>query len=185
MSRRLILATVSLAALIVQPHPSVPNGLSAVNTQFFKSTGADLCGQVIWTVADALTIQPGARINQDKKRGFYRRRVQDGAGVEISCFNPAPPAGPIRAVQCGVDGNYRSSFSSNPSKSIYTNVKGYALTNVRFGVRTDRFDIYGWVRNAFDVDTFELLQVAPGNVGLIAGRPGDPQTWGGKNKFSF
>ena len=29
------------------------------------------------------------------------------------------------------------------------------------------------------------LQVAPGNTGLIAGQPGDPQTWGGTIKFSF
>ena len=31
----------------------------------------------------------------------------------------------------------------------------------------------------------ELLQVAPGNVGLIAGQPGDPRTWGATVKFSF
>jgi iron complex outermembrane receptor protein len=47
------------------------------------------------------------------------------------------------------------------------------------------FDVYGWVRNAFDVNYLELLQVAPGNVGLIAGTPGDPRTWGGTIKFEF
>jgi iron complex outermembrane receptor protein len=47
------------------------------------------------------------------------------------------------------------------------------------------FDVFGWVRNAFDVNYIETLQVAPGNVGLIAGQPGDPQTWGGTVKFSF
>lgn len=88
-------------------------------------------------------------------------------------------------VYLGVDGSYRSSFSSNPSPSIYTQVKGYALTNLRAGFRTEGLDIYGWVRNAFDVNYFELLQVAPRNVGLIAGQPGDPRTWGGTIKFSF
>ncbi len=88
-------------------------------------------------------------------------------------------------VYLGVDGNYRSHWNSNASPSIYTDVKGYALTNFRVGFRADGFDIFGWVRNAFDVNYIETLQVAPGNVGLIAGQPGDPQTWGGTIKFSF
>jgi iron complex outermembrane recepter protein len=85
----------------------------------------------------------------------------------------------------GVDGNYRSHWNSNASPSIYTEVKGYALTNFRAGFRGEGFDVFGWVRNAFDVNYIELLQVAPGNVGLIAGQPGDPQTWGGTIKVSF
>ena len=85
----------------------------------------------------------------------------------------------------GVDGNYRSHWNSNASPSIYTEVKGYALTNIRAGFRGEGFDIFGWVRNAFDVNYIENLQVAPGNTGLIAGQVGDPQTWGGTIKFSF
>nr|WP_087573704.1 TonB-dependent receptor [Sphingomonas sp. CDS-1] len=88
-------------------------------------------------------------------------------------------------IYLGVDGNYRSHWNSNASPSIYTEVKGYALTNVRAGFRGEGFDIFGWVRNAFDVNYIENLQVAPGNTGLIAGQPGDPQTWGGTIKFSF
>ncbi|HWJ71012.1 MAG TPA: TonB-dependent receptor [Sphingobium sp.] len=85
----------------------------------------------------------------------------------------------------GVDGNVRSRFSSNPSPSAYTWVAGYALTNLRIGFRTEGLDIYGWVRNAFDVDYFEQLAVGPGNSGLIVGQPGDPRTFGGTVKFSF
>ena len=88
-------------------------------------------------------------------------------------------------VYLGVDGNYRSRWNSNASPSIYTEVKGYALTNFRAGFRGEGFDIFGWVRNAFDVNYIENLQVAPGNTGLIAGQPGDPRTWGGTIKFSF
>ena len=99
---------------------------------------------------------------------------------------PATIGGLDGQVYLGVDGNYRSSFSSNPSESIYTNVKGYALTNFRLGYRTEEgFDIFGWVRNAFDVNYFDLLQTAPSNVGLIAGQPGDPRTWGGTIKTTF
>lgn len=392
--------------------PSVLAGLTARNTQWLKSTSLALFGQASYKLTDALTIQPGVRLNYDKKSGFYQRRVFNGAGTEISCFNPAPPAGSVLAAQCGVyspqqsspsasdwnfsydvnvnyklardilvyatyaksfktiginqnglptdaagnpitaagtikpesvnhfeigiksqfwdrrgtfnlsafrtditnyqatvtngqlgvlrgylanagkvrsqgieadfkvrpsdrltayvngaytdakyvkfvdapcppelsggttvsgsqtpsapgtpgglspancnisgqrlpgvskwafsygaeanlpatllgkegqaylgvDGNYRSGFSSNPSQSRYTNVKGYALTNFRLGFRGDGFDIYGWVRNAFDVNYFELLQVAPSNVGLVAGQPGDPRTFGGTVKVSF
>ena len=393
--------------------PSVLEGLTASNTQWLKSTSAALFGQVSWKVTDALTIQPGARINYDKKSGFYERIVTNGAGAVISC-TPTPAAGSVLAAQCGVyqpqvsapsdsawnftydfnvnykvardvlayatyaksfktlginqnglplnadntvnydagtvkpesvnhyeiglktqfwdrratfnlsafrtdiknfqatvnggqfgtvrgylanaekvrsqgieadfkivasdrftayangaytdaqykkftnapcppelsggtlqpsgqaadysqpgvpgalsprqcdisgqtlpgvskwafsygaeynipvtllakdgqaylgvDGNYRSHWNSNASPSIYTDVKGYALTNFRAGFRGEGFDIFGWVRNAFDVDYIENLQVAPGNTGLIAGQVGDPQTWGGTIKVSF
>jgi iron complex outermembrane receptor protein len=85
----------------------------------------------------------------------------------------------------GFGGNYRSGFSSNPSPSIYTNIEGYALSNYRVGFRSDNFEIYGWVRNVFDANYSELLQVTPRNVGLIAGQPGDPRTVGATIKFSF
>ena len=88
-------------------------------------------------------------------------------------------------IYLGVDGNYRSRWNSNASPSDYTVVKGYALTNVRAGFRGDNVDVFGWVRNAFDVNYIDLLQVAPGNVGLIAGQPGDQRTWGGTIKYNF
>jgi iron complex outermembrane recepter protein len=58
-------------------------------------------------------------------------------------------------------------------------------SNYRFVFPPDIFDIYGWVRNVFDVNYFEPLQVAPRNVGLIASQPGDPRTVGATIKFSF
>lgn len=79
----------------------------------------------------------------------------------------------------GVDGNYRSGFSSNPTPSAYTNIEGYALTNYRVGFRTDSgLNVFGYVRNLFDVDYFEQLAVPSGNTGLIVGQPGDPRTYG-------
>lgn len=398
-------------------NPAVLAGLTARNTQVLKSTSGALFGQISWRLTDRLNVQPGVRLNYDKKTGFYQRRVFDGAGVEISCFNPAPAAGSIRAAQCGiyqpqlsapsvkdynfsydlnlnyevadnvlayatyaksfktvginqnglpidaagnpiqaagvikpesvnhyeagiktqfwgrkatfniaafrtdiknfqatvfngqlgvlrgflanagkvrtqgietdfsirpserftaylnsaytdakyvrfvdapcppelsggtlataanppspagrpgtaaspsfspancdisgqrlpgvsklalsygaevnvpatllakegqiyfgVDGNYRSTFSSNPSRSIYTDIKGYAVTNLRFGFRGENVDIFGFVRNAFDVNYFEQLQVAPSNIGLVVGQLGDPRIWGGTIKFNF
>lgn len=99
---------------------------------------------------------------------------------------PASLFGEAGDAYVGFDGNYRTKFSSNPSPSAYTWVKGYALTNFRAGFRTDNgFDIYGWVRNAFDVRYFEQLAVPSGNTGLIVGQPGDPRTWGVTAKIEF
>ena len=81
--------------------------------------------------------------------------------------------------------NDRSRFSSNPSPSIYTWIDGYSLSNFRLGFRTGDFNIYAWVRNAFDVKYFDQLVFGPGNTGLIAGNVGDPRTWGGTIKVSF
>ena len=64
---------------------------------------------------------------------------------------PATLFGQEGEIYLGFDGNYRSRFSSNPSPSIYTFIDGYALSNFRLGFRSDTFNIYAWVRNAFDV----------------------------------
>jgi iron complex outermembrane recepter protein len=86
----------------------------------------------------------------------------------------------------GYDASYRSDWSSNPTPSIYTQVKGYSLQNFRAGFRTGRFDVFGWVRNAFDQNYIELLLAGTGgNTGLIAGQVGDPRTFGGTVKFTF
>ena len=99
---------------------------------------------------------------------------------------PAKLLGQSGEVYLGVEGNYRSAFSSNASPSAYTGIGGYALTNLRLGFRTKaRVNVFGWVRNAFDVHYFELLQIAPGSTGLIVGTPGDPRTFGGTVKVEF
>ena len=89
-------------------------------------------------------------------------------------------------IYLGVDGSYRSDFSSNPSPSIYTTVDGYALTNVRAGFRGDNgLNIFLWARNIFDVEYYEQLAVPSGNTGLIVGQPGDPATYGLTLKAEF
>lgn len=67
--------------------PSVLDGLTAINTQYLKNTSAALFGQASWKVTDQLTIQPGVRLNYDKKEGYYRRRVFAGDGTPV-VFGP-------------------------------------------------------------------------------------------------
>ena len=82
-------------------------------------------------------------------------------------------------LYAGVDGSYRSKFSSNPSRSIATDIDGYALTNFRLGYRKDGdWNVFGWLRNAFDTNYYELLATQSGSTGLVVGQPGDPRTYG-------
>ena len=86
----------------------------------------------------------------------------------------------------GVDGNFRSDFSSSPTPSKVQNIDGYVLTNVRAGFRTEKgWEIFGWVRNAFNVGYFEFLTAAPSSTGLIVGQLGDPRTFGATVKARF
>ena len=73
-------------------------------------------------------------------------------------------------------GSYRSKFSSNPSRSIYTDVAGYSIANFRAGFRTDSgWDVYGWVRNAFDdVLMFPVSLVVRTSTPLMYRRSADP-----------
>ena len=64
-------------------NPAVLSGLTAVNAQYLKNTSAALFGQLSWKATEALTIQPGVRLNYDKKEGYYQRRVYAGDGNEI------------------------------------------------------------------------------------------------------
>ena len=92
---------------------------------------------------------------------------------------PATLFGEAGEAYLGIDANSRTTFSSNASRSIYTDINGYTLTNARLGFRTDDgFNLFGWVRNVFDTKYFEVLATTPGNTGLIAGNVGDPRTYG-------
>lgn len=98
-------------------------------------------------------------------------------GIEYSV--PSRVFGHPGQLYWGFDGSYRSTFSSNPSRSAYTDVAGYEIANFRAGFRTaNGWDLYGWVRNAFNTDYFEFLATQSGNTGLVVGQPGDPRTYG-------
>ncbi|MGK6350355.1 TonB-dependent receptor [Parapedobacter sp. DT-150] len=86
----------------------------------------------------------------------------------------------------GLDGYYRSLFSSNPSPSSYLVVEGYMLLNARLGFRaTDGVSIFLWSRNLLDRAYFEQLLPGAGNVGHYAGVLGDPRTYGVTLRCAF
>lgn len=86
----------------------------------------------------------------------------------------------------GLDGFYRSEFSSSPSPSKYLNVDGYALFNARAGFRSVKgISLFVWGRNLFDKNYYEQLLVAGGNAGHYAAVLGDPRTYGITLRYSF
>jgi iron complex outermembrane receptor protein len=92
---------------------------------------------------------------------------------------PATLAGLDGQIYLGYDGSYRSTFSSNPSRSAYTDINGYALSNFRLGFKAkDSWNVFAWLRNAFDENYYEVLALQSGSTGLIVGQPGDPRTYG-------
>ena len=92
---------------------------------------------------------------------------------------PSALLGQAGQFYAGYDGSYRTKFSSNPSRSAYTDINGYALSNVRAGFRADDgWNAFAWVRNVFDKHYFELLSTQSGSTGLIVGQPADPRTYG-------
>jgi len=75
--------------------PSVLEGLTAYNTQYLKATSLAAFAQASYEVADGFKIQPGVRINYDKKEGLYHREVFDGLGDPV----PATGGGQLRTDQ--------------------------------------------------------------------------------------
>ncbi len=147
--------------------------------------GIDANGNIIGTPSAAGTpggnSPPFCDISGQRLPGVSKFSFSFGAEGNL----PARLLGQDGQVYLGYDGNARTHFSSNPSPSAYTEVRGYSLSNFRLGFRTEGLDAFAWVRNAFDAHYFELLQVAPGSTGLIAGNPGDPRTFGGTVKVTF
>ena len=121
-------------------------------------------------------------ISGQRLPGVSKWALSFGAEYDL----PSQVAGYDGYFYLGYDGSYRSNFSSNPSESIYTTINGYSLHNFRLGYKAqDKWNLFGWVRNAFNNDYYELLTLQSGNTGMIAGQPGDPRTYGATVSMSF
>jgi len=70
--------------------PSVLNGLTARNDIRLDNSSAALFGQLSWKVNDALTLQPGMRLNYDRKKGLYDSVVTNGTGQLVTFASTDP-----------------------------------------------------------------------------------------------
>ena len=152
--------------------PELAGGTAAIGSQ-----SAERAGHAGW-------LQPAVlRYLRPVAAGHFEvSRVSYGFEYDL----PIAALGRDGGAYFGFDGSYRSKFSSNPSRSIYTDIDGYSLANFRAGVRIgDGWEVYGWVRNAFDEEYFDFLSTQSGSTGLVIGQPGDPRTYGLTVKASF
>ena len=118
---------------------------------------------------------PNCNISGQDLPGVSKWAASYGAEYDL----PLTIAGNQGQFYIGYDGSYRSRFSSNPSPSRYTYIDAYSIANFRIGYKIgNKFNIFGWVRNAFNEDYFDVLALQSGNTGLVVGQPGDPRTYG-------
>jgi iron complex outermembrane receptor protein len=111
--------------------PSVLNGLTANNDIRLDNVSAALFGQVSWHVTDALTIQPGVRLNYDKKEGLYDSVVTNGAGQPVTFGNNDPRIAAQRGVlapqRFEADfSDWNFSYDLNVSYELGEDVRAYA-----------------------------------------------------------
>ncbi|MDB5723943.1 MAG: TonB-dependent receptor [Novosphingobium sp.] len=62
----------------------VLNGLTSTNTIRFRNTSWSVYGQASWHPLPGLTLQPGVRLNYDKKSGSYDAVVTDRLGTVLA-----------------------------------------------------------------------------------------------------
>ena len=78
--------------------PSVLDGLTATNDIRLDNVSAALFGQLSWHLTDRLTIQPGIRLNYDRKDGSYVSVVTNGIGERVTFASIDPLIVAQRAV---------------------------------------------------------------------------------------
>lgn len=79
--------------------PTVLDGLTANNDIRLDNTSLALFGQLTWDVTDSLSIQPGFRVNYDKKKGLYDSVVTNGSGQLVTFASADPRIVAQRGVQ--------------------------------------------------------------------------------------
>jgi iron complex outermembrane receptor protein len=80
----------------------------------------------------------------------------------------------------GADFSLRSNFNVSSNDSIYSNIPGYGLLDLRLGARTadGRYDLFLWSHNATNTDYYLVRGVTGPFSGLEYGNIGDPLTFG-------
>ncbi|MET0361057.1 MAG: TonB-dependent receptor, partial [Sphingobium sp.] len=70
-------------------NPAVLNGLTSTNSIRLSNQSAALFGKLNWAVTEKLHIQPGLRLNYDKKAGYYNAVVSINNGTYRYSVNSA------------------------------------------------------------------------------------------------
>ncbi len=113
------------------PNANILNGLTSTNTIHFSNQSAALFGKLNWAVSDKLHIQPGLRLNYDKKSGYYDSVVSINNGAYNYSVNAAQGTA-FAANQAAGTGQLvpTNSGTSTLTTAIYNNqIKTLAPSN--------------------------------------------------------
>lgn len=80
----------------------------------------------------------------------------------------------------GADFTLRSKYNVSANDSIYAEIPGYGLLNLRLGVRTldGKYDLFLWGRNATNTRYYTVRGAGGPFSGLLVGNLGDPALFG-------
>ena len=77
----------------------------------------------------------------------------------------------------GLDASFRSHYNGDAAASIYTDIAGYSIYNLRIGYKpAGAWEGFISVKNLFDANYIQVVTVQSGNSGLVVGNPSDPRT---------
>ncbi|MBO9581803.1 MAG: TonB-dependent receptor [Sphingobium sp.] len=89
-------------------NPNVLNGLTSTNTINFKNDSFAVFGKLNWEPVEGLHLQPGLRLNYDKKSGFYESIVS----ISNSQFNFTATADNVQAMLDSKTGAAKTTFQN-------------------------------------------------------------------------
>ena len=104
--------------------PAVLDGLTSSNDINYESTSAAAYGQLTWHVSDRFRIQPGLRVNYDKKDGSYAATVTTASGSTVLNADQRSTL-PPQSYQAHLD-QWNLAYDATASYDVAKDVMGYA-----------------------------------------------------------
>jgi iron complex outermembrane receptor protein len=181
---------------IIDPNPPFPQSIA--NIPKVRSRGLE--ADAFWLAADWLSVTAGGNYNDavyvKYPNGPCPTDLGPTALFPVCDLSGKPLAGaPKWTATVAADVNqpldwrdlegyahadyrFQSSNFTQVTDSIFSEVGGYGLADLRIGVRTndEKWDLSIWAKNLFGVNYFLTKSVA--TTGLITGLVGDPETFG-------
>ena len=149
----------------------VLNGLTSINTIHLRNTSFAIYGQASWRPIEKLTIQPGFRVNYDKKNGSYDAVVTDRVGNRLTAGQVSTGTA-IQKAQLGVllPESYAPGFSKwnlsydlTLSYNLARDIHAYATYSKTF--QTGGINLNGVPADAVTgLPQLQLATVAPESV---------------------
>ena len=147
-------------------NPAILNGLTSTNTISFDNTSFAVFGKLNWQAFDGFHIQPGLRVNYDKKKGSYVSVVTTGSGSTTlnsdQSATLAPQSYPADFDAWNVSGDINVSYDFTPDIHAYATYAksfksgGINLSGLPLNALGTAVDYSKATVNPEKVDAFEI-----------------------------